>query len=65
MFTSDNGGIRKFSKQDLYRAGKGSYYEGGVRVPFAIRWPGIIEPGTRSEIPVTGLDFYPTYLEVF
>lgn len=63
VFTSDNGGIRKFSKQDPYRAGKGSYYEGGVRVPFTIRWPEQIQPGT-SDSPVTGLDFYPTYLEI-
>lgn len=64
VFTSDNGGIRDFSPQDPYRAGKGSYYEGGVRVPFAVRWPGVVEPGTTSEVPVTGLDFYPTYLEI-
>jgi len=64
VFTSDNGGIRRFSKQDPYRAGKGSYYEGGVRVPFTVRWPGKIPAGTKSEVPVTGLDFYPTYLEI-
>lgn len=64
VFTSDNGGIRDFSPQDPYRAGKGSYYEGGVRVPLTIRWPGVIEPGTSSAVPVTGLDFYPTYLEI-
>ncbi len=64
VFTSDNGGIRKFSPQDPYRAGKGSYYEGGVRVPFSIRWPQVVEPGTSSDVPVTGLDFYPTYLDV-
>jgi len=64
VFTSDNGGIRDFSPQDPYRAGKGSYYEGGVRVPMAIRWPGVVEAGTQSEVPVTGLDFYPTYLEI-
>lgn len=64
VFTSDNGGIRKFSKQDPYRAGKGSYYEGGVRVPFTVRWPGVVKPGTKSDTPVTGLDFYPTYLDI-
>lgn len=63
VFTSDNGGIRKFSPQDPYRAGKGSYYEGGVRVPFTVRWPGVVAPG-MNDIPVTGLDFYPTYLEI-
>lgn len=64
VFTSDNGGIRDFSPQDPYRAGKGSYYEGGVRVPFAVRWPGVVEAGSKSDVPVTGLDFYPTYLEI-
>ena len=64
VFTSDNGGIRKVSKQDPFRAGKGSYYEGGVRVPFAIRWPAKIKAGTKSDYPVTGLDFYPTYLDI-
>lgn len=64
VFTSDNGGIRKLSRQDPYRAGKGSYYEGGVRVPFTVRWPGVVKPGTKTDTPVTGLDFYPTYLDI-
>ena len=63
LFSSDNGGIRKLSKQDPWRAGKGSYYEGGIRVPLTIRWPGVVEPGSTCSIPVTGLDFYPTFLE--
>ena len=54
VFSSDNGGITKFSTQAPYRAGKGSYYEGGVRVPLTIRWPGVVKPGSRSEVPVTG-----------
>lgn len=63
LFSSDNGGIRKLSKQDPWRAGKGSYYEGGIRVPLTIRWPGVVKPGTTCSVPVTGLDFYPTFLE--
>ena len=63
LFSSDNGGIRKFSKQDPWRAGKGSYYEGGIRVPLTIRWPGVVEPGSTCSVPVSGLDFYPTFLE--
>jgi len=63
IFTSDNGGIREISCQDPLRAGKGSYYEGGIRVPLLVRWPGIIQPGIRSE-PVINLDFYPTIMEV-
>ena len=64
MFTSDNGGHMKFSRQEPLRAGKGSYYEGGIRVPFFASWPGVIEAGSRSQVPVTGLDFYPTVCEL-
>ena len=63
VFSSDNGGVTKFSSQDPYRSGKGSYYEGGIRVPLTIRWPGTIDPGSQSSIPVTGLDLYPTFIE--
>jgi arylsulfatase A-like enzyme len=64
VFCSDNGGIAASSSQAPYRAGKGSYFEGGVRVPLVVRWPGKIKAGTSSDIPVTGLDFYPTFVEV-
>jgi len=63
LFSSDNGGIRKLSKQDPWRAGKGSYYEGGIRVPITVRWPGVVAAGSTCSIPVTGLDFYPTFLD--
>ena len=63
VFSSDNGGIRKLSKQDPWRAGKGSYFEGGIRVPLTVRWPGVVEPGSTCTEAVTGLDFYPTFLE--
>jgi arylsulfatase A-like enzyme len=63
LFSSDNGGIRKLSKQDPWRAGKGSYFEGGIRVPLTVRWPGVVNPGSTCSVPVTGLDFYPTFLE--
>lgn len=64
IFTSDNGGIREISCQDPLRAGKGSYYEGGIRVPLVFSWPGKIESGTRKEEPVTHMDFYPTLMEL-
>lgn len=64
IFTSDNGGIHQISDQSPLRGEKGSYYEGGIRVPLAIRWPGKTVPGARSDIPVTGLDFFPTFLEL-
>lgn len=64
IFTSDNGGIREISCQDPLRAGKGSYYEGGIRVPLVISWPGKIEGGSREDDPVTLMDLYPTLMEV-
>jgi arylsulfatase A-like enzyme len=60
IFTSDNGGIRAISEQNPLRAGKGSYYEGGIRVPLLIKWPGKIEPNSSSATRVSNLDFYPT-----
>ncbi|GAB3911966.1 sulfatase [Larkinella knui] len=64
VFTSDNGGIRATSRQDPLRAGKGSYYEGGVRVPLVVRWPGTVAAGTVCATPVSNLDFYPTFLDI-
>ena len=63
LFTSDNGGVWKTSKQWPLRAGKGSYYEGGIREPMVVRWPGRIKAGTVCDIPVSGIDFFPTFLE--
>jgi arylsulfatase A-like enzyme len=64
LFSSDNGGINKISDQKPYRAGTGSYYEGGVRVPMIVSWPGQVTPGSRCNTPVIGTDFYPTLLDV-
>lgn len=64
IFTSDNGGIRDISEQNPLRAGKGSYYEGGIRVPLVIKWPGKIKPNSSSETLVSNLDFYPTLQKI-
>lgn len=64
IFTSDNGGISYLSRQHPLRAGKGSYYEGGIRVPFFVSWPGQVEGGRVSDAPVTLLDLYPTVLDL-
>lgn len=64
IFTSDNGGIRDISYQDPLRAGKGSYYEGGIRVPLVVRWPGKVAANSRCDVPVTNLDFYPTLQKI-
>ena len=63
VFTSDNGGIRNISRQNPWRSGKGAYYEGGIRVPLTIRWPGKIEAGSVCDALVSGLDIYPTFLD--
>lgn len=68
IFYSDNGGYigERVNVEENYplRSGKGSLYEGGIRVPLIIRWPGVTEPGGISEAPVTSNDFYPTLLEI-
>jgi len=63
VFTSDNGGLYPISKQWPLRAGKGSYFEGGIRVPLIVVWPGVVEPGTVSDQPVINIDLFPTLLE--
>jgi arylsulfatase A-like enzyme len=60
IFTSDNGGICHVSSQAPLRAGKGSYYEGGIRVPLIISWVNQIEPSSFCTTPVSNLDFFPT-----
>ncbi len=63
LFTSDNGGIYNISRQSPLRGEKGSYYEGGIRVPMAVRWPGKVRPRTVCHTPVSGIDFFPTFLD--
>ena len=46
------------------RAGKGTLYEGGIRVPLIVRWPGKIAPASKSEAIVSCIDFYPTFSEL-
>lgn len=63
VFCSDNGGVTDYANQAPYRAGKGSYFEGGIREPLIIRWPGKIAPDSTCEVPVCAIDFFPTFLE--
>ena len=60
IFTSDNGGIRSISNQNPLRAGKGSYYEGGIRVPMIFSWKGKLETNKKSFERISNIDFYPT-----
>ena len=66
--TSDNGGVSSgdaFSTSNLpLRGGKGRQWEGGYRVPYFIKAPGIAAPGSRSDVAVSGIDFFPTLLEL-
>lgn len=64
IFFSDNGGITSTSSQKPLRAGKGSYYEGGIREPLIMKWPNKFPQGKIIDEPVSGVDFYPTILEV-
>ena len=71
IFTSDNGGLSvpdggfpAATSNAPLREGKGHLYEGGVRVPLAVRWPGVVKPGTLSAAQVSSIDFYPTMLEM-
>jgi arylsulfatase A-like enzyme len=69
IFTSDNGGLCTLEGPNTpptinapLREGKGYLYEGGIRVPLIIRWPGVTKPGTTSKEPVHGIDMMPTAL---
>jgi len=64
FFYSDNGGYGPVTSMAPLRGSKGMLYEGGIREPLIVRWPGHITPGAVSEIPVIGTDVYPTVLEI-
>ena len=63
LFCSDNGAHSDISSQAPHRSGKGSYFEGGIREPLVVRWPGKVEPDSFCDVPVMGIDFFPTFLE--
>jgi len=64
FFIGDNGGLAHVTSNAPLRAGKGSSYEGGVREPFVVYWPGVTKPGSVCHEPVISVDFYPTILEI-
>jgi arylsulfatase A-like enzyme len=63
IFTSDNGFNGMQSRNENVRGAMGNVYEGGIRVPALVNWPKTVAPG-RSEVPIQGLDFFPTFLEL-
>lgn len=72
VFVSDNGGLSTLSGERTYmptanlplRAGKGWLYEGGIRVPLIIRWPGVVDTAVTIAEPTISTDLYPTLLAI-
>jgi arylsulfatase A-like enzyme len=62
IFTSDNGGFYNATSNAPLRGNKGTYYEGGIRVPLIIKWPGAVDEGRVVSDPVISTDLYPTCL---
>ena len=66
IFTSDNGGLDHNggpTENAPLRSGKGYAYEGGIRVPFLVRWPGVTKAGSESDAPVCSIDIFPTIMD--
>jgi arylsulfatase A-like enzyme len=72
IFTSDNGGVGGYTREGIMkggkgditdnaplRSGKGSLYEGGTRVPFIVRWPGVTKAGSSCDVPTIHVDVLP------
>jgi len=64
IFFSDNGGLASVTDNAPLRAGKVTAYEGGIREPMIVRWPGVVEPGSVCDEPVISTDFAPTMVEI-
>jgi arylsulfatase A-like enzyme len=74
ILTGDNGGLSGTvnaqgwrpgpTRNDPLRLGKGSAYEGGVRVPLIVKWPGTTAAGSVNHTPVISVDFFPTILDI-
>ncbi len=63
IFSSDNGGYGPATTMHPLKGYKGTYYEGGIRVPFVINWPGKIKPG-KNDTPICNVDLLPTLCEI-
>lgn len=65
VFSSDNGGSLPHAQSNFpWRDGKQSHYDGGLRVPFMVRWPGRIPAGSSSDYAGLNFDLFPTFLEL-
>lgn len=64
IFTSDNGGLLGPTDNAPLRSGKGFPYEGGIRVPLIVCWPGVVTAGSTCDVPAVSVDLFPTLLEI-
>lgn len=64
VFTSDNGGDPRFASNGPARGSKWNLYDGGIRVPFVVRWPGKVVPGSVDPGPIIGTDLFPTFADL-
>jgi len=65
VFSADNGGsLPHAQNNNPWRGGKQDHYDGGLRVPFMVRWPSQIKPGSRSDYSGLVFDLFPTFLEL-
>lgn len=64
IFTGDNGGESRVTSNAPLRAGKSTLYEGGIREPLIVRYPGVVPAGTVCKTPTCNIDFYPTFCEM-
>jgi len=74
IFSSDNGGVGGYQREGIQakdttdnaplKGGKGTLYEGGIRVPYVFRWKGTIPAGSVSSQPIASIDLYPSTLEL-
>ncbi len=61
---SDNGAHACYTSNGPLRGLKGMFYEGGIRVPFAFKWPGKVRAGATCDVPIITTDLYPTFLDI-
>jgi arylsulfatase A-like enzyme len=64
IFYSDNGGYGPATSMAPLKGYKGTYYEGGIRVPFCINWPKVVQPGGKCSEAITAVDLLPTFCEM-
>lgn len=64
VFTSDNGGYGPATSMSPLKGYKGTYYEGGIREPLFVVWPGVVKPESKSLTPVINVDLFPTFCEM-